>query len=71
MSTAARTDLMDRETRNAFNELVLMQALSTMPVGGLLRVLKTIPPAVLKAAALEAAAADQRHDDRNRLGSID
>lgn len=44
----------DRETRNAFNELLLMQALSQLPVGGLLRVLKTIPGPVLE-EALSAA----------------
>ena len=64
MSIVARKDLIDRETRNAFNELVLMQALSAMPVGGLLRVLKTIPSAVL-----EAAVADLQQDSRNRLES--
>ena len=64
MSTATSTAHIDRETRNAFNELVLMDALSAMPVGGLLRVLKTIPSAVL-----EAAVADQQHEVRNRLGS--
>lgn len=52
----------DRETRCAFNELALMEQLSQLPVGGVLRVLKTIP-----AAVLEAALADLRRERRNRL----
>ncbi len=55
MSTAARTPHIDRETRNAFNELLLMEQLSALPVGGLLRVLQTIPVAVLAAAQERAA----------------
>lgn len=45
---------LDRETRNAFNELLVMDGLSALPVGGLLRVLQTIPAPVLE-AALSAA----------------
>jgi len=62
MSSAAPQPRIDRETRNAFNELVLMEALSAMPVGGLLRVLKTIPQPVL-----EAAVADKQSNGCNRL----
>ncbi len=62
MSSNAPQPRIDRETRNAFNELVLMEALSAMPVGGLLRVLKTIPSAVL-----EAAVAERQRKECNRL----
>jgi hypothetical protein len=55
MSTASRLLHIDRETRNAFNELLLMEQLSTLPVGSLLRVLQTIPSAVLEAAQERAA----------------
>ena len=40
----------DFATRTAFAELVLMDQLSRLPVGSLLRVLKTIPDPVLEAA---------------------
>ena len=50
MSTAARLPHIDRETHNAFNELLVMEQLSKLPVGGVLRVLQTIPVAVLEAA---------------------
>ena len=57
MSTASRLLHIDRETRNAFNELLLMEQLSALPVGSLLRVLQTKPPAVLAAAQEKAAKA--------------
>ena len=57
MSTSSRLLHIDRETRNAFNELLLMEQLSALPVGSLLRVLQTIPPAVLAAAQEKAAKA--------------
>jgi hypothetical protein len=57
MSTASRLLHIDRETRNAFNELLLMEQLSALPVGSLLRVLQTIPSAVLAAAQEKAAKA--------------
>lgn len=50
MPVAVRLPCLDRETRNAFNELLLMEELSQLPVSGLLRVLKSIPEAVLEAA---------------------
>lgn len=55
MSAASRLLHIDRETRNAFNELLLMEQLSALPVGSLLRVLQTIPYAVLAAAQEKAA----------------
>lgn len=55
MSAASRLLHIDRETRNAFNELLLMEQLSALPVGSLLRILQTIPPVVLAAARDEAA----------------
>ena len=50
MSTASRLLHIDRETRNAFNELLMMEQLSALPVGSLLRILQTIPVAVLEVA---------------------
>ena len=50
MPPISRTIHIDRETRNAFNELLIMEQLSRLPVGGLLRVLQTIPQAVLEVA---------------------
>jgi hypothetical protein len=50
MPAAAHPGHFDRETRNAFNELLLMDQLSKLPVSGLLRVLQTIPAPVLEAA---------------------
>ena len=61
MSITARTPGIDRETQNAFNELLLMDQLSQLPVGGLLRVLQTIPPQVLQ-AALSAASRNPCRD---------
>ena len=55
MSITARKPHIDRETQNAFNELLLMDELANLPVGGLLRVLKTIPAAVLEVALSEAS----------------
>jgi len=55
MSTAASLPHIDRETRNAFNELLAMEQLSKLPVGGLLRVLQTIPVTVLEAAVSGAS----------------
>lgn len=55
MSTAVSLPHIDRETRNAFNELLAMEQLSKLPVGGLLRVLQTIPVAVLEVAVSEAS----------------
>ena len=55
MSITARPPLIDRETHNAFNELLLIDGLSSLPIGGLLRVLKTIPATVLEAALSEAS----------------
>jgi hypothetical protein len=57
MSTASRLLHIDRETRNAFNELLLMEQLSALPVGSVLRVLQTRPSAVLAAAQEQAAKA--------------
>ena len=57
METACPPLHIDRETRNAFNELLLMEQLSALPVGSLLRVLQTIPSAVLAAAQEKAAKA--------------
>lgn len=50
MSTTARPPHIDRETQSAFNELLLIDELSTLPVGSLLRILQTIPGPVLEAA---------------------
>ena len=55
MLSATGPHRIDRETRNAFNELLLMDELSRLPVSGLLRVLQTIPPQVLQAAVSEAS----------------
>jgi hypothetical protein len=44
---------LDRETRNAFNELLALDRLAALPVSGLLRVLKSLPPQLLKAALEE------------------
>lgn len=40
----------DHETRNAFNELLVMDGLSQLPVGAILRVLQTLPVPVLAVA---------------------
>ena len=55
MTTVASTAHISRETRNAFNELLLMDGLSKLPAGGLLRVLQTIPVQVLEAALTGAS----------------
>lgn len=53
MASAQGTTHIDCETRNAFNELLVMEQLSRMPVAGVLRVLKTIPVQVIAAALAE------------------
>jgi len=60
----------DRETRNAFNELALMDQLSRLPVGGLLRVLQTIPLPVLEAAVSGASRSPCRDGSGWRDGSL-
>lgn len=50
MPAAACHRHIDRETRNAFNELLMMDQLAQLPVGSVLRVLQTIPVPVLEAA---------------------
>ena len=74
MSTASRLLHIDRETRNAFNELLLMEQLSALPVGSMLRVLQTIPVAVLEAALSGASRSPCRdgtdfHANSHRPGS--
>lgn len=64
MSIIARPPHIDRETQNAFNELLLIDGLSTLPVGSLLRVLQTIPAPVLQAALSGAS----RNPSRDGLG---
>jgi len=54
MSATTRHAHFDRETRNAFNELLVMDQMSRMPVASILRLLQTIPAPVLE-AALSAA----------------
>ena len=55
MSASAHLHRIDRETQSAFNELLLIEELSRLPVGSLLRVLKTIPAGVLEVALSEAS----------------
>ena len=55
MSSVARQHHFDRETRNAFNELLVMEQLSKLPVGAVLRVLQTIPLPVLEVALQKTA----------------
>lgn len=45
---------MEPELRNAFHELMAMHDLARLTEAGLLRVLKTIPPALLWRALAEA-----------------
>jgi len=40
----------DRETRNAFNELLALEQLAALPAEGLMRVLRSLPPSLLTTA---------------------
>lgn len=59
----------DRETRNAFNELLVMDQISAMPVAAVLRVLKTIPAPVLEAALSAASRSPSRDASGCHAGS--
>ncbi|MFO1133077.1 MAG: hypothetical protein U1E16_13825 [Hyphomicrobiales bacterium] len=56
MSPTPFTSHLDLEIRNAFNELLALDRLAALPVAGLLRVLKSLPPPLLKAALKDTAA---------------
>ena len=70
MSSATPSIRLDRETRNAFNELVLMDELARLPVGGLLRVLQTIPGPVLEVALSEVSRSPSRDVSVRREHSL-
>lgn len=70
MTPVAATAHIDRETRNAFNELLLMDGLSKLPAGGLLRVLQTIPVQVLEAALTGASRSPCRGGSGFRASSL-
>ena len=70
MTTVAATAHIDRETRNAFNELLLMDGLSKLPAGRLLRVLQTIPVQVLEVAISEASRSPCRDGSGFRASSL-
>lgn len=70
MSSATPSIRLDRETRNAFNELVLMDELARLPVGGLLRVLQTIPGPVLEVALSEVSQSPSRDVSVRREHSL-
>ena len=55
MSPSPQSTHIDRETRNAFNELLVIDRLSALPTASLLRVLKTLPAPLLEAAINKTA----------------
>lgn len=69
----------DRQTRNAFNELLALEQLAALPAEGLMRVLRSLPPPLLTAAlqTFEISAASRSpgrdgwgsHADSHRPGS--
>ena len=60
MPSAAPLPHIDRETRNAFNELLVMDQMSRMPVAAILRVLQTLPAPVLQIALSAASQSPYR-----------
>ena len=57
----------DRETRNAFNELLALEQLAALPAEGLMRVLRSLPPSLLT-TALQTFEISAASENRGRDG---